>query len=100
MDIEKVIQEPLVTEKTNRFVEETPKKYVFKVDLRANKHEIMEAVQRLFSVKPVKCNVINVKGKPRTVRSRSGYNTGNTGTWKKAIITVADGDKIDIFEGA
>jgi large subunit ribosomal protein L23 len=100
MEIDKVIVEPVITEKTNRLMEQTPKKYVFKVDKRANKHEVMKALHELFSVRPVQCNIVNVKGKPRTVRSRSGYRVGNTGDWKKAIVTLAEGEKIDIFEGA
>lgn len=100
MEIEKVIVAPVVTEKSNRMMETTPKKYIFKVDPRANKYEIMKAVGMLFSVKPVNCRIMNVKGKPKMVRSRSGYRRGKTGDWKKAIITLSEGETIDIFESA
>ena len=59
-------------------------KYVFKVDTRANKIQVMDAVRRLFDVHPVACNIMTVKGKPKRVRYRKGY----TATWKKAVVTL------------
>ncbi len=100
MDAKKVILEPVVTEKTNALREGANRKYVFCVDVKANKIMVMQAVKELFSVKPVACNIINVKRKTRTVRSRSGYKSGHTSEWKKAIVTLSAGDSIDIFEGA
>lgn len=100
MDLEKVIIAPIVTEKSNTFMEQSPKKYAFRVNKRANKYEIMKAIARTFSVKPVECRVMNVKGKPRTVRSRSGYRMGRTTGWKKAIVTLSPGETIEIFESA
>ncbi len=89
-----VIIEPVLTEKTNLLRERS--KYVFKVDPRANKIQVMEAVRDLFDVHPVKCNIINVKGKPKRVRYRKGY----TASWKKAVVTLPDSEKIALFEGA
>ncbi len=66
---------------------------MFRVDPRANKLEIMQAVRSIYSVHPVACNVLNVKGKPKRVRYRNGY----TSTWKKAIVTPASGEKIETF---
>lgn len=100
MEADKIIIEPVVTEKTNFLREGNQKQYVFKVDLRANKHMVMQAVKELFSVKPVRCNIMNVKPKTRTVRSKSGYRTGHTSAWKKAIVTLSPGESIDVFEGA
>lgn len=100
MNADQVILNPVVTEKTNHFRENKQKKYVFKVHKAANKIEIMKAVKELFGVSPEKCNVVNVKSKTRTVRSRSGYRSGHTTPWKKAIITLRAGETIDIFEGA
>lgn len=94
MESDKIIIEPLLTEKTNLLREQN--KYVFKVHPRANKIQIMQAAKELFSVHPVSCNVLNVKGKPKRVRYKAGY----TSSWKKAIITVAPGETIEIFEGA
>jgi len=94
MNVQDVIIEPVVTEKTN--IMRDAHKYVFKVDMRANKFQIMAAVRDLFQVHPVSCNIVNVKGKPRRVR----YKLGLTSSWKKAIITLPADEKIAAFEGA
>jgi len=65
------------------------------VDSRANKYQIMDAVRRLYSVHPLKCNVLRTAGKPKRVR----YRLGTTSSWKKAIITLPPEEKIAIFEG-
>ena len=93
MSPDKVIIEPVLTEKTNLLREQN--QYVFRVDARANKIEIKKAVKALFSVDAVACNVVNVKPKPKRVR----YQKGFTSSWKKAIVTVSAGQKIGIFEG-
>jgi len=96
VDPDKIIIEPILTEKTNALREKN--KYVFKVNQKANKIQVMKAVREMFSVKPVSCNIMNVKRKPRNVRSRSGYRIGHTSAWKKAIVTLHPGEKIEIFE--
>jgi large subunit ribosomal protein L23 len=93
MTIERVIFEPVVTEKTNIMRESH--KYVFKVDARANKFQIMAAVRKLYNVHPLSCNVLRTATKPKRLRHRLGY----TSSWKKAIITIAPEEKIAIFEG-
>lgn len=100
MEPDAVIISPVLSEKTNRFREEARKKYVFRVDARVNKTQIMNAVHRLFGVNPEKCHIINVKAKPRSARTRSGFQQGHTSTWKKAIVTLREGEKIEIFEGS
>jgi large subunit ribosomal protein L23 len=99
MDIQQVIIEPILTEKTNIMRDSAQKKYVFKVHPWANKNMIMRAMKELFDVKPVKCNVINVKPKPRMSRTKHGVRRGATTPWKKAIVTLASGDKIDAIDG-
>jgi large subunit ribosomal protein L23 len=94
MTSEDIIIAPVLTEKTN-ILRETGK-YVFRVDPRANKYQISEAVRKLFDVHPVACNIMTVGGKPKRSRNRAGY----TSSWKKAIVTVAKGEKIAVFEGA
>jgi large subunit ribosomal protein L23 len=94
MKVENVIIEPIVTEKTN--IMRDAHKYVFKVDARANKFQVMAAVKELFQVHPVACHIVNVKGKPRRVR----YKLGLTSSWKKAIVTIPAEEKIAVFEGA
>lgn len=94
MNHDAVIIEPVLSEKTNTLREEG--KYVFKVDARASKIQIKEAVRVLFKVDPVSCNVMWVKAKPKRLRYRSGY----TATWKKAIVRLKAGETIPLFEGA
>jgi large subunit ribosomal protein L23 len=94
MTLERIIIEPVVTEKTNILRESH--KYVFKVDSRANKYQIMDAVRRQYNVHPLKCNVMRTARKPKRVR----YRLGLTASWKKAIITISPEEKIGIFEGA
>jgi large subunit ribosomal protein L23 len=94
MDYESILIGPVLTEKSN--VAREDGRYAFKVDPRADKIQIMEAVRRLFNVNPVACNIINVKSKPKRLRNRPG----RTATWKKAVVRLAPGEKIAIFEGA
>ena len=93
MNYEQILIEPVLSEKANLLREQG--KYVFKVDPRANKLQIKEAVRRLYNVHPVSCNVMVVGGKPKRLRSRPGY----TSSWKKAIIRLPKDEKISIFEG-
>jgi len=93
MNYESILIEPVLSEKANLLREQG--KYVFKVDPRASKPQIKEAVRKLFNVTPVSCSVIVVAGKPKRLRNRPGYRSN----WKKAIVGLAKGDKITIFEG-
>ena len=90
---EQILIEPVLSEKVNLLREQG--KYVFKVDPRATKIQIKEAVRKLYNVNPVSCNVMRVGGKPKKLRSRPGY----TSSWKKAIVKLAKNEKIGIFEG-
>lgn len=100
MDFSNVIIEPLLTEKTNLLREGEFKKYVFKVDSRANKLQIQKAVEKLFNVKAIQVRVLNVGGKEKTVAMRGGRRgTGFTSSWKKAYVTLDKNQKIDYFEG-
>lgn len=69
--------------------------YVFEVAPKSNKIEIKKAVKSLYGVKPVKVNIINMPGK----NIRYGRSFGKTKNWKKAIVTLRSGDKIDVYEG-
>jgi len=93
MDPGKIIIEPIVTEKSNQMRDSG--KYAFKVDSRANKIQIMQAVRALFNVHPVSCQIMRVKRKPKRVRYQLGY----TAEWKKAIVTLRAGEAIHVFEG-
>ena len=67
----------------------------FEVDRRANKIEIKEAVKKLFNVHVVKVRTFTMLGK----RKRMGRTEGRTSSWKKAIVTLKEGERIDFFEG-
>ena len=99
MRADQVIIEPILSEKSNIARELECKKYTFKVDPRANKFEIMNAVKEIFKVNPTACNVMNMAGKPKFSRGKGGYIKGYTSSWKKAIVTLSKGEVIDAIEG-
>jgi large subunit ribosomal protein L23 len=88
------IRKPIVTEKSNQIKDEA-NKVVFEVDRTANKVEIKQAVQQLFNVTVEDVNVMNFQGK----KKRMGRIVGRKQDWKKAVITLKKGDKIEFFEG-
>jgi len=90
-----VIKGPIITEK-GTLVNELGNQVVFRVDPRANKIEIRQAVERLFKVKVEKIRTSRVLGKTRRV----GKSQGRRSDWKKAYVTLAEGARIDFFEGA
>ena len=92
MNLDAVIVEPMFTEKSTG-MREAQNKYVFKVDRRATKHEIILAVNTMFDVHCTKCNVMNMAGKKRRTRYVQGYRSA----WKKAIVTLKEGETIDVF---
>ena len=94
MDIYNVIKEPHVAEKGN-LQKESFNQISFKVDKRANKVEIKKAVERLFKTKVLDIKTMNIKGKKRRV----GRNMGKRPDWKKAIVRLAKGEKVEFFEG-
>ncbi len=93
MNYEDILIEPVLSEKATLLREKG--KYVFKVHPDASKIEIKEAVRRLFNVKVVDCTTMNVYGKMKRVR----YRAGRTSSWKKAIVKLAPGESIKVFEG-
>ena len=94
MDIFNVIKEPHVAEKGN-LQKELFNQITFKVDRRANKVEIKNAVERMFKTKVLDVKTMNIKGKKRRV----GRNIGKRPDWKKAIVRLAPGEKVEFFEG-
>lgn len=94
MDMYKVIEKPLVTEKGAGMLE-TGNWVAFSVNPGANKIQIREAVQKIFDVKVLQVNTQIVRGK----RKRFGRTMGQSKTWKKAMVQLKEGDKIEIFEG-
>lgn len=94
MEPYQIIKRPLITEKGIRLNEED-NTVVFRVDSRANKLQIKYAVEALFQVEVLKVNTLNVQGKKRRVRFREGKKPD----WKKAYVTLREGDSITFFEG-
>lgn len=92
---QKIIRRPLVTEKSTIQKEEA-RQYAFEVDRNSNKIEIKSAVEHLFKVKVNQVRTINVLGKMK----RLGRRYGKRPDWKKAVVTLREGDRIDFFEGA
>lgn len=88
-----ILKRPVITEKSMALQGEN--KYTFIVDLKSNKVEIKKAVEELFKVKVEKVRTMRYKGKMRRVRNV----LGKTQDYKKAIVTLKAGDKIEIFEG-
>ncbi len=94
-DVYSVITSPLVTEKAT-LVNGAGNQVVFRVRPSANKSAIKTAVETLFKVKVEKVRTIQYLGKERRV----GKSVGRKSAWKKAYVTLAEGDRIDFFEGA
>ena len=92
-----IIMRPLVTEKSTAL--SAANKYIFEVDMRANKPQIKAAVEKAFSVNVVAVNVLVMKAKPRSRRAGGGRRITYGSDWKKAIVSLAAGDKIELFEG-
>jgi large subunit ribosomal protein L23 len=86
-----IIIRPIVSEKSYRMIEHN--RYTFEVALTASKIEIGKAVEEIFDVTVTKVNTMRVSGKPRRVRYVKGY----TKAWKKAVVTLKDGDSIELF---
>ncbi len=94
MDQYRIIRRSLVTEKSTSAKDEN-NKYIFEVDRRANKIEVAKAVEKLFKVRVLDVRVMNIAGK----KKRIGRIMGEKPSWKKAIVTLAPGNRIEIHEG-
>lgn len=89
MDARSIIIRPIISERSYDMIELG--RYTFEVAKSARKIEIAKAVEEIFGVKVLKVNTLNVSGKPKRVR----YQKGLTRSWKKAIVTLKEGDVID-----
>jgi large subunit ribosomal protein L23 len=88
-----IIKRPIITEQTSDFM--ANKRYVFEVDLKANKTEIKNAIQQIFKVKVASVNTLRMPAKPK----RYGRYNGYTSEWKKAIVQLsADSNELEFFE--
>ena len=96
MDHRDVILRPVVSEKTMSLLDENA--YTFVVHPEANKIEIRAAVESIFNVRVAKVNTLNRNGKRR--RNRRSFTFGKRPDTKRAVVTLVEGDRIDLFEGS
>ncbi|MDZ7266110.1 MAG: 50S ribosomal protein L23 [candidate division KSB1 bacterium] len=95
---EEILRRPLLTEK-NLKLAETRNKYGFEVLPDANKFEIKRAVQKKFNVEVTAVHVVRVKGKSKRMNTRRGVTSGRRRNYKKAVVTLKAGQKIDFYAG-
>lgn len=91
--LSKVIIEPIITEEATAGIEKN--KYIFKISARATKSQVKAAVEKIYKVKVEKINTISVPKKARIRGKISGWKSG----YRKAVVTLKEGNKIDVFEG-
>ena len=94
MDVRHVVIEPVISEKSYALMAEG--RYTFRVADTAHKTQIRAAVEEIFGVEVVAVRTSRVRSKPK----RRGVHSGRTRAWKKAIVQLAPGDRIELFEGA
>ena len=94
LDPRQVLIAPVVSEKSYSLIEEN--KYSFRVHDRAHKTQVRQAVEQLFDVTVEGVNIVKVQPKPK----RRGMTKGTKPGWKKAVVQLREGDRIEIFEGA
>jgi len=95
MNIYDVLRAPRMSEKTLSLKEEA-NQFAFEVDPRANKIQVKESIEKSFKVSVLKVRTMNVRGK----KKRLGRYQGRKSSWKKALVTLKEGDTIEYFEGA
>ena len=96
MQLAEVLIKPILTEKTNA-QQEKLKRYAFKVNRKANKLEIKKAIEDFYGVAVVDVNTLVAPGKNKTRFTKAGYIKGVRPAYKKALVTLAEGDTIDLY---
>jgi large subunit ribosomal protein L23 len=94
MDARQVVRQPIISEKSYALIADN--KYTFRVHPNAHKTQIRAAVEDIFNVRVVDVRTMRQKPKPK----RRGWTSGRTRAWKKAIVELAPGERIELFEGA
>ena len=92
-----IIMKPIITEKQTKITEKFPNRFAFRVAPSANKIQIKDAIETMYGVKVENVNTMNYSGKRKGRYTKSGYVVGKTAAFKKAIVTLKEGDTIDIF---
>jgi large subunit ribosomal protein L23 len=96
MQLEDIIKRPLILTEKGSLLREQANQFLFEVNPKANKVQIKEAVETLFNVNVTAVNTLIIRGKMR----RMGRGHAKTKNWKKAIVTLVEGESIEFFEGA
>jgi large subunit ribosomal protein L23 len=96
MKVSEILIKPILTEKANA-QQEKLRKYAFKVARRANKLEIKTAIEQFYGVSVLEVNTLVVPGKNKTRSTKSGVISGVKSGYKKALVTVAEGETIDLY---
>ncbi len=99
MSERQVVIEPLYTEKMARLQDEL-NKYAFRVSSNANKIEIKKAIEKKFEVKVKSVRTMNLLGKKRQQMTRTGRFEGRRASWKKAVVTLESGHRLELFGNA
>ncbi|WP_085535512.1 50S ribosomal protein L23 [Massilibacteroides vaginae] len=92
-----IIIKPIITEKQTAITEKMPNRYGFRVSPDANKLQIKKAIEDMYGVAVADVNTMNYSGKRKSRFTRSGVITGKQSSFKKAIVTLKDGEAIDFF---
>ena len=96
MKLTEILIKPILTEKANG-QQEKLRRYAFKVDRRANKLEIKSAIEQFYGVNVLEVNTLVVPGKNKTSSTKAGIISGIKSGYKKALVTVAEGETIDLY---
>lgn len=96
MKLSEVLIKPIVTEKSNKLTDQR-RTYAFRVDRKANKIEIKKAVENFYGISVIDVNTVVVPGKAKTKFTKAGFISGRKSAYKKAYITVAEGETIDLY---
>jgi len=91
-----ILKKPLLTEKVTQLTEKL-NRYAFKVDHRANKIQIKQAIENMYGVNVTAVNTMKYTGKLKSRNTKAGLVTGRAATYKKAVITLKDGETIDFY---
>ena len=96
MKLSEVLIKPIVTEKSNKLTDQR-RTYAFRVDRKANKLEIKKAIENFYGISVIDVNTVVVPGKAKTKFTKAGFISGRKSAYKKAYITVAEGETIDLY---
>jgi large subunit ribosomal protein L23 len=94
VNAQQIIRQPIISEKSYALI--AANKYTFRVHPRAHKTQIRAAVEEIFKVRVIEVRTMRQKPKPK----RRGWTSGTSRSWKKAVVELAPGDRIELFEGA